>query len=341
MFAPRGCETGPRPRPLCARTPAPGRRGAPSRACRSWPLPSWWSRPSCIKPLPPPLAPDRTSTIPLTLPDGRTVDVVNLSDATASNADRLVQLANNSTVSQDAGSSICPALRHGDWRLRRWRRHRHHRCRPLLAQPPLPRRVLDRHVATPERRFCATSRLRLCSNVRQQPATGRRMNSSRFGGRSGRTRGKTAPPHPPIVPVGRVASTSWRSRSAGRMRATTCGQGTFAAGPGSNDWPVVGTDDVVQRPHDIPSSFSGTAGQEFVGDTSTCGAAGSPNFAMEDCTGNEVRLALHDDLHLLGRRHDCDQLQRNLGHTNASPRAFRLTPVDYEQRRSVLLPGSG
>ena len=272
---------------------------------------------------------------PLTLPDGRTVDVVNLSDATASNADRLVQLANNSTVSQDPDKYLSgPPPHDGDFDdgddivitdagLYWLSLH----CRGGFLTGMWPLRNLG-SAQRPDFEF---------ANVAN--SSGWAPNELLPGSEGDQVEpAEDCPSSPSVIPS--VGGEYFLAVPlGGQDAAATCGQGTFAAGPGSNDWPVVGMDDVVSG-HTHSFSFSGTAGQEFVGDTSTCGAAGSPNFVMKDCTGNEVRLRYT----MTYTFWDAGTTATNYDGTSDTERVtsrLRLTPVDYDKGAPYSCQGQG
>ena len=277
--------------------------------------------------------PDVHST--LTLLDGRTVNVVDLSDATQSNADMLVQLANNSTVTQAPNLYLSsPPPNNGDFDtgddivitndgLYWLSLH----CRGGLLTGMWPLRDLG-SAQHPTLAF---------SNV----ANGDDWAPNEFlPGSEGEQLepGEDCPSAPTIIPS--VGGEYFLAVPLGGQDAsTTCGQGTFAVGPGTNDWPVVGADDIVSG-HRHSFSFSGTAGQEFVGDTSTCGGAGRPNFAMEDCTGDEVHLRYTMTYSFW----DAGTTATDFNGTSNQARVtshLQLTPVDYSKGTPYSCQGQG
>jgi hypothetical protein len=148
--------------------------------------------------------------------------------------------------------------------------------------------------------------------------------------------GQDCPSSPTIVPA--VGGAYFLAVPLGGVDAsTTCGQGTFAAGPGSNDAPVIGTHEVVHG--DAHSfSFSGTAGQEFVGDTSACGAAGSPNFALDDCAGNVVRLLYTMTYTFWDATAKATDFNGSPDQLRVSSR-LQITPVDYSKGATYACQG--
>ena len=272
---------------------------------------------------------------PLTLPGGRTVHVVNLSDATTSNADRLVQLADNSTVSQVPKEYLSsPPPRRGDFDdgddivvtdAGLYWLSLHCRGGFLTGMWPL------RNVGSAQRLDFDFSNVANASdwapNELLPGSEGDQVEPA-----------EDCPSSPSVTPS--VGGEYFLAVPLGGQDATaTCGQGTFAAGPGSNDSPVVGTDDVVNG-HAHSFSFSGTAGQEFVGDTTTCGAVGSPNFAMEDCTGNEVRLR-YTMTYTFWDAGTTATDYNGSSNTERVTSRLQLTPVDYSRGAPYSCQGPG
>ena len=262
---------------------------------------------------------------PFTLLDGQIVHVSNLSNASMSNADLLVQLANNSTVSQAPDQ--------------------------YLSSPPPGAGDFDDGddiVITDDGLYWLSLHCRggfltgmwplhnVGSEQRPDFTFSNSANASDWApnellpGSEGvpLEPGQDCPSSPTIVPA--VGGEYFLAVPLGGQDAsTTCGRGTFAAGPGTNDWPVAGTDDVVHG-HRHSFIFSGTAGQEFVGDTSACGAAGSPNFALEDCTGNVVHLVYTMTYSFW----DAGTTATNYNGTSNQERVtshLQITPVDYSR----------
>ena len=258
---------------------------------------------------------------PLTLPDGRTVHVVNLSDATTPNADRLVELANNSTVSQVPNEYLSsPPPHDGDFDdgddivitdagLYWLSLH----CRGGFLTGMWPLRDLGSDFGF--------------SNVAN--SSGWAPNELLPGSEGDQIEpAEDCPSSPSVIPS--VGGEYFLAVPlGGQDAASTCGQGTFAAGPGTNDRPVVGTDDVVSG-HAHSFSFSGTAGQEFVGDTSTCGGVGTPNVVMEDCAGNEVRLHYTMTYTFWDAGTTATRYNGSSDQERVTSR-LQLTPVDYSK----------
>lgn len=272
---------------------------------------------------------------PLTLLDGRTVYITNLSGATMSSAEMLVQLANNSTVSQTPNQYLSsPPPGDGDFDngddivitddgLYWLSRH----CRGgfLTGMWPLRNAGSERHPA-----FTFSNIANASEWAPNELLPG--SEGDQF------IPGQDCPSSPTIVPA--VGGEYFLAVPLGGQDAsTTCGQGTFAAGPGSNDWPVVGIEDSV-RGHEHSFSFSGTAGQEFVGDTSACGAVGSPNFALEDCTGNIVHL----NYTMTYSFWDAGATATGYNGTSNQERVtsrLQITPVDYSKGTPYSCQGQG
>ncbi len=270
---------------------------------------------------------------PLTLLDGRTVYVVNLSRATMENAAALVQTANDSTVTQAPARYVAgPPPGGGDFdngdeviitEDGLYWLSLHCRAGFLTGMWPLTHHTSGGHTDF------------AFSNVAN--TSGWAPNELLPGSEGDpQVPGQDCPSSPTIVPA--VGGTYFLAVPLGGVDAsTTCGHGTFAAGPGSNDWPVIGADEVVHG-HTHSFSFSGTAGQEFVGDTSGCGAVGSPNFALGDCAGNVVHLLYTVTYTFWDAGAQTTDFDGSPDTERVSER-LRLTPVDYSKGATYACQG--
>ena len=244
----------------------------------------------------------------VTLLDGRPVHVVNLTRATEANVDTLVELANNSTVSQmpdkylaspppddgdfDAGDYIV-VTSYGLYWL-------NNQCRGGLLTGMWPLKNTGRS-QDPGLMFANIANgFEWAPNELLPGSEGQRMESA-----------EDCPSSPSVIPS--VGGEYVLAVPLGGVDASTvCGAGTFAIGPGTNDQPVTGTYDRVRG--DMHSfRFTGTLGQEDVGDTARCGGPDRPNFAIEDLRGQCRASAIHSLLRFLGRRRDHHGLQRHVG----------------------------
>ena len=257
------------------------------------------------------------------LDDGADVDVVNLSRASRADAGTLVQLADNSTVTQAPDR--------------------------YLVDPPPDGGLFDDHdliVITDDGLYWLSVHCRGGFLTGMWPLRDTTRAPGTYGfaniangdgwapnellpGSEGHQvdAGENCPAAPSVVPaVG--GEYTLAVPLGGTDASTTCEEGAFAAASGANGQPVaVATDDEVEGSrHEF--TFAGVLGQEFAGDTPECGGPGVPNDALEDCVGNVVQL----DYSLTYEFWDAGTTSTDFGGTTDQLRVstdLRITPVDF------------